>query len=76
MDSKDDHQIFAEKFLDALNRGAAAAYNDPIQRAVLDEAIRQGSYVAKPRSAGSTNTVYGTPIRDGFAAAQDASATK
>jgi hypothetical protein len=76
MNSKDDHRIFAAKFLDALDRGAAAAYNDPIQRAVLDEAIRQGSYVAKSRSAGSTNTIYGTPIRDGFAAARENEATK
>lgn len=57
MDSKNDHVISVERFLDALNCGAAAAYNDPIQRAILDEAIRQGSYVAKPRSAGSTNMV-------------------
>lgn len=55
------------KLVDALNRGAAEAYADPVQRAVLDEAIRQGSYVAKPVKAYSLNAVFGTPIVDGFA---------
>jgi hypothetical protein len=70
MHSKNDEQISGEKLIDALNRGAVAAYNDQVQRAVLNEAIRKGSYVAKPRPPGSSNAVYGTPIKDGFDGAE------
>lgn len=51
-------------FLDALNRGAAEAYADPIQREVLDAAIKARSHVAPSRSTRST---VGPSIRDAFA---------